>query len=169
MTFSATAAGGRERRLALCCALTILALGLAASAGAAAPPADAPASAATVDKSDWESGWHVVRPGDTLEGLADRFLGSPELWRELHLLNPFVKDPDLLYPGQRLRIFLERPTAKLSAQVMAVARDVTELPTPVPCGTRCWRPGPSTTSCPAVSAPATPCARRWATRCTATT
>lgn len=135
MTFSATAAGGRERRLALCCALTILALGLAASAGAAAPPADAPASAATVDKSDWEDGWHVVRPGDTLEGLAERYLGSHELWRELHLLNPLVKDPDLLYPGQRLRIFLERPTAKLSAQIMAVARDVRELPTPVP-----WRP-----------------------------
>ena len=92
-------------------------------------------SAPAVDKSDWESGWHVVRPGDTLEGLAEQFLGSHELWRELHLLNPLVDDPNLLFPGQRLRIFLERPTTKLSAQVMAVARDVRELPTPVP-----WRP-----------------------------
>jgi hypothetical protein len=96
-----------------------------AAAAAEAPP---------VDRSEWESGWHVVRPGDTLEGLAARFLGSSGLWRELHTLNPFVRDPDLLFPGQRLRIFLERPTAKLSAQVMAVARDVRELPTPVP-----WR------------------------------
>ena len=73
----------------------------------------------SVDRSEWEDGWHVVRPGDTLEGLAARFLGSHELWRELHLLNPLVKDPNLLFPGQRLRIFLERPTAKLSAQIMA--------------------------------------------------
>lgn len=89
---------------------------------------------AAVDRSAWESGWHVVRPGDTLEGLAERFLGSHEHWRELHQLNPFVRDPDLLFPGQRLHIFLERPTARLSAQVMAVARDVRELPTPIP-----WR------------------------------
>ncbi|MEO7793930.1 MAG: LysM domain-containing protein, partial [Thermoanaerobaculia bacterium] len=72
--------------------LAFAALGLAfAGVGTAAtePAAGAPA----VDKSEWESGWHVVRPGDTLEGLAERFLGTHELWRELHLLNPFVKDP----------------------------------------------------------------------------
>ncbi|MEO8275897.1 MAG: LysM peptidoglycan-binding domain-containing protein [Thermoanaerobaculia bacterium] len=103
--------------------------------GAAGSPAARPADAKTIDRSAWESGWHVVRPGDTLEGLADRYLGSPELWPELHTLNPFVQDPNLLFPGQRLRIFLERPTAKLSAQVTAIARDVRELPTPVS-----WRP-----------------------------
>ncbi len=122
---------GSCRRLALCCALAV-----SGDAGMIiAQVAGAPADSAAVDKSDWESGWHVVRPGDTLEGLSERFLGAHEHWRELHLLNPFVKDPNLLFPGQRLRIFLERPTAKLSAQVMAVERDVRELPTPVP-----WRP-----------------------------
>lgn len=136
MTFSAAAARGRNHRATITRALAALGLALCgAGAAVSVPLAEPPASALAIDRSDWESGWHVVRPGDTLEGLADRFLGSPELWRELHLLNPFVKDPDLLYPGQRLRIFLERPTAKLSAQVMEVARDVTELPTPVP-----WRP-----------------------------
>jgi hypothetical protein len=126
----------------LCGGAVASALAAPASAGPTAQESPAPAAAGVeasaaipVDKSDWESGWHVVRPGDTLEGLAARFLGSTDHWRELHLLNPTVKDPDLLYPGQRLRIFLERPTAKLSAQVMAVARDVHELPTPVP-----WRP-----------------------------
>jgi hypothetical protein len=93
------------------------------------------AQAPTPNRGAWESGYHVVRPGDTLEGLAERFLGSSQLWRELHLLNPWVKDPDLLYPGQRLRIFLERPTPEPSAQVVATARKVSELPRPAP-----WRP-----------------------------
>ena len=87
------------------------------------------------DRSAWESGWHVVRPGDTLEGLAERFLGSSQLWQELHALNPTVRDPDLLFPGQRVRIFLERPTPEPSAQVVATARKVNELPRPAP-----WRP-----------------------------
>ena len=80
-----------------------------AQEGQASPPAP--------DRSAWESGMHVVRPGDTLEGLAERFLGSSQLWRELHTLNPFVRDPNLLHPGERLRIFLERPTPEPSAQV----------------------------------------------------
>lgn len=132
MTFSVIAVRSRHGRAARRGLVAALAAGLCAASAALAEPA---AEETPVDKSDWESGWHVVRPGDTLQGLAERFLGSHELWRELHLLNPFVKDPDLLYPGQRLRIFLERPTAKLSAQILAVARDVRELPTPVP-----WRP-----------------------------
>lgn len=127
MTFSAADRRRPSCRKALLC---LVSLTVFAAAGAVAVP-EKPA-AAPVDRSTWEDGWHVVRPGDTLEGLAARFLGSHELWRELHLLNPFVKDPNLLYPGQRLRIFLERPTAQLSAQILAVARDVRELPTPVP-------------------------------------
>ena len=129
MTLNGFAVRRRRRRPAVSTCAALL-LGLA-GASAAAGEAGAPSR----DRSEWESGWHVVRPGDTLEALAERFLGSHELWRELHQLNPFVKDPDLLFPGQRLRIFLERPTAQLSAQIMAVARDVRELPTPVP-----WRP-----------------------------
>ncbi|MGE0639027.1 MAG: LysM peptidoglycan-binding domain-containing protein [Thermoanaerobaculia bacterium] len=84
------------------------------------------------DRSTWESGWHVVRPGDTLEGLADRFLGSSQLWRELHTLNPTIRDPDLLYPGQRVQIFVDRPTTKPSAMIRSVSRQVQELPRPVP-------------------------------------
>jgi hypothetical protein len=130
MTCATTARRRRIRYAPLYCLLAGVAL---AAPGAAAE--EARPSGPAVDRSEWEDGWHVVRPGDTLEGLAARFLGSHELWRDLHLLNPLVKDPNLLFPGQRLRIFLERPTAKLSAQIMAVARDVRELPTPVP-----WQP-----------------------------
>lgn len=132
MTFSTAAVCKHARRpIGACTASLLLCLAFPGASFAQS----ASAGAAAIDKSEWESGWHVIRPGDTLEGLSERFLGSSEHWRELHLLNPFVKDPDLLYPGQRLRIFLERPTARLSAQIMAVARDVRELPTPVS-----WRP-----------------------------
>ena len=86
-------------------------------------------------RPNWEAAWHVVRPGDTLEGLAGRFLGNPEAWRELHRLNPGIVDPDLLRPGQRIRIWVERPTPQPSAQVETVAGRVDERPAPVP-----WRP-----------------------------
>ena len=114
---------GRKLDMATRCALLLFAS--VATTAIAQPP----------NRSTWEPGFHVVRPGDTLEGLAERFLGSATLWRELHALNPTVRDPDLLYPGQRLRVLLERPTAQPSAQVKAISRKVNELPRPVP-----WRP-----------------------------
>jgi hypothetical protein len=57
---------------------------------------------------------YVVKKGDTLSGLAGRFLGSPLEWPRIHVLNnrPFaiamngrrIKDPDLIYVGQKLLI-----------------------------------------------------------------
>jgi hypothetical protein len=86
-------------------------------------------------RPNWEPAWHVVRPGDTLEGLARRFLGTADAWRELHRLNPGIADPNLLRPGQRVRIWVERPTLQPNAQVESVAGRVEERPAPVP-----WRP-----------------------------
>ncbi|MEO8503653.1 MAG: LysM peptidoglycan-binding domain-containing protein [Acidobacteriota bacterium] len=55
--------------------------------------------------------WHIVRPGDTLEGLSGRYLGDPERWPENWRLNPQVQNPHKLTPGERLKIkILERPT-----------------------------------------------------------
>jgi hypothetical protein len=45
-------------------------------AGIATCIATTGAQAPSPDRSAWESGFHVVRPGDTLEGLAERFLRS---------------------------------------------------------------------------------------------
>ncbi len=101
---------------------------VAAVASAADGPAQAP------DRSAWESGFHVVRPGDTMEGLALRYLGSETLWREIATLNPEVPNPHFILPGERLRIFLDRPTPQPSAQIVALSRRVEERPQPVP-----WR------------------------------
>jgi len=101
-----------------------LALAAAGAANAQSPP-----------QPGWEEGWHVVRPGDTLEGLAARWLGSSEHWRELARLNPDILNPDFIRPGQRIRIWIARPSAEPNAQVETVAGKVDERPQPVP-----WRP-----------------------------
>jgi nucleoid-associated protein YgaU len=48
------------------------------------------------------AGEYVVRAGDTLSGIAARFgMGWPALWA---LNRDRVADPDLIFPGQRLRL-----------------------------------------------------------------
>src|SRR5262245_9240784 len=68
----------------------------AESAGPASPPA-----------AEVKTGWHIVRPGDTLSGLAHRYAGSLELWHRLHELNPSIADPNLIEPGQRVEVVLD--------------------------------------------------------------
>lgn len=66
--------------------------------GAVAPAAaqQAPADTAAV---------HVVRPGDTLWDLAQRYLENPFLWREIYELNrDVVANPNRIYPAERIRI-----------------------------------------------------------------
>ena len=77
-------------------------------------------------------GWYVVRPGDTLEDITERFLGTPILWRENWRLNPWLKDPHLLHAGDRLRIIVARKLPPRSAELERVSRRVEEKPHPNP-------------------------------------
>ena len=89
------------------------------ASGAAAPAASVPAAPAsravrvTSDRRAPAGDTVVVRPGDTLWALAVRHLppgsGSAAVtacWRRIHELNRDVigDDPDLIRPGQRLRL-----------------------------------------------------------------
>ena len=97
-------------------ALAVLLGGLAAArAGADEPPI----------------GWHIIRPGDTLRGLSQQFLGDAEAWRRLHELNPRILDPNWIYPGRRVRVPIARPSARPNAQVTALAKRVEARPMPV--------------------------------------
>jgi hypothetical protein len=92
------------RRLAALFLGLVVAVGggsAALAADEAAPPAarlpsvplaaDAPAS-------------YVVQRGDTLWGISSRFLREPWNWPEIWYLNPDVKNPHLIYPGDTLRL-----------------------------------------------------------------
>ena len=47
---------------------------------------------------------YQVKTGDTLWGIAGLYLAKPWLWPELWEVNPGVKNPDLIYPGDLLTL-----------------------------------------------------------------
>jgi LysM repeat protein len=64
----------------------------------------APAAAQQPAPTD-SSQVHVVRPGDTLWGISQQYLGDPFQWPRIFQQNrPPIDDPDLIYPAERLRI-----------------------------------------------------------------
>ncbi len=72
--------------------------------------------------------WHVVSAGETLELITERYLGTKDLWYENWRLNPQVKDPNLLHPGQRLRVIKERQIPAKRAALRQIANDVDKNP-----------------------------------------
>lgn len=100
----------------------VLALGLSALG---LPAMAASSSEVTVeDRVDW----HVVGAGETLERITERYLGTTALWYENWKLNPQVKDPNLLHPGDRLRIIVERQVPARRAAIREIANDVDKNP-----------------------------------------
>src|SRR5258706_16420482 len=97
----------------------MLALLLALAAARAASQSPAPT------ESD-EIIWHEVVAGDTLEALTAHYLGDASLWRENWKLNPDVKDPHQLRPGQRIRIIVKRQQP--TAEIRGVSRKVESKP-----------------------------------------
>ena len=58
--------------------------------------------------------YYIVRPGDTLIGITNHYLGSSSLWTENFRLNPQIRDPKHLKPGSRIRVIVSsgvRPQA----------------------------------------------------------
>jgi hypothetical protein len=77
------------------------------------------------------TGWHTVRPGETLEGIAAQFLGAAERWTEIYRLNPDIRDPHWISPGRRIRI----PSVESSlpaARLSRLSRQVEDQPSPIP-------------------------------------
>ncbi len=55
--------------------------------------------------SGQESLFVLVKEGDTLWGLAERELGNGALYTEIFAANrEVIEDPDLIFPGQKIRI-----------------------------------------------------------------
>jgi hypothetical protein len=94
--------------------------------------AQAPAQILAQIPENLDTGWHIVRPGETLQQITLLYLGSAELWQRVAQLNPDIADPNLLTPGQRVRIFLPRRQGAAAAQVSQVSRKVEAQPSPIP-------------------------------------
>lgn len=68
-------------------------------------------------------GYYVVRPGDTLEGITQQYLGDSERWRENWRLNGDLENPHRLRPGQVLRIYF-RQLPETGAALAKTANEV---------------------------------------------
>lgn len=51
---------------------------------------------------------YVIKKGDTLWGLSDRFLKDPNFWPNLWANNPSVANPHLIFPGQKVKIYPDK-------------------------------------------------------------
>ena len=81
------------------------------------------------------SGNYVVQSGDTLESIAQKFLGSSERWRDIVNANPDITNPHFITPGARIRILPARNIAAKRATIEQVFRQVEQMPFPHP-----WTP-----------------------------
>jgi len=51
---------------------------------------------------------YVIKQGDTLWGLSDRFIKDPWYWPDMWSKNSQVTNPHFIYPGQKVRVFPDR-------------------------------------------------------------
>ncbi len=82
-----------------CLGLIVLCLPLALAAAEAPPPAPVPGGEST----------YVVKKGDTLSGIAKDVLKDPSLWRRIWEQNPFITDPNRIFPGDTLALPGQQP------------------------------------------------------------
>jgi len=51
---------------------------------------------------------YVIKQGDTLWGLSDRFIKDPRYWPNMWSKNSQITNPHVIYPGQKVRVFPDR-------------------------------------------------------------
>jgi LysM repeat protein len=74
-----------------------LAAALIIPAGKAMPDGETP-----VGPADAQTHEHTVVKGDTLWDISGEYMREPYLWPEIWKLNPEIKNPDLIFPGDKI-------------------------------------------------------------------
>lgn len=70
---------------------------------------------------------YVVERGDTLWDIAGEFVEQPWQWPEVWEANPDIEDPDLIYPGDRLRLVMRDGQPRIVRDREAGDRQVVRL------------------------------------------
>ncbi len=76
----------------------------------------------TVLNLETEEGFRIytVRKGDTLWDITHNILKEPFLWPKVWAANPDIKNPDLIYPGQRIKI----PFSALRPELLSKEKEI---------------------------------------------
>lgn len=67
---------------------------------------------------------YTVHRGDTLWDICNKELQDPFLWPKVWKENPDIKNPDRIYPGQRIRIPLYLSQKEIAPEIRPVAKPV---------------------------------------------
>jgi len=81
------------------------------------------------------SGEYTVQMGDTLESIAQKFLGTSARWPEIVAANPGITNPHFIRPGVRIKIVPAQMVTAKRATIEQVFRQVEQMPFPRP-----WTP-----------------------------
>lgn len=73
---------------------------------------------------------YVVKPGDTLWDITDRFFGNPFLWPRLWAINPYIDNPHVILPGDQLKL-TDLPVVKLNPETEYKQLEKIDPPPPV--------------------------------------
>lgn len=72
---------------------------------------------------------HMVKKGDTLWSICEKYYGDPDLWPKLWQMNPFITNPHVLTPGDLITLFEKETTVIPKKQEKILAKETVK---PIP-------------------------------------